>query len=100
MKIEGLLPVGSVVLLKGGQHRAMIIGYCQRRIDNPGVIYDYVACLYPEGYISADKNYLFNRDQIDKIYHVGYQTDGQFAFAEKIEAAVENLRSAKPNTQN
>lgn len=95
MKIEGLLPVGSVVLLKGGQHRAMIIGYCQRSVENPGEIYDYVACLFPEGYISAEKNYLFNRDQIDKIYHVGYQTDGQFAFAEKIEAAIENLKNGK-----
>ena len=93
MKIEGLLPVGSVVLLKGGQHRAMIIGYCQRRVENPGEIYDYVACLFPEGYISADKNYLFNRDQIDKVYHVGYQTEGQFAFEEKIEAAITGLRN-------
>lgn len=93
MKIEGLLPVGSVVLLKGGQHRAMIIGYCQRRVDHPGEIYDYVACLYPEGYIGAQQNYLFNRDQIDKVYHVGYQTEGQFAFEEKIEAAITGLRN-------
>jgi len=96
MKIEGLLPVGSVVLLKGGQHRAMIIGYCQRRVDNPGEIYDYVGCLYPEGYIGAQKNYLFNRDQIDKIYHVGYQTEGQFAFAEKMETAIASLRNPQP----
>lgn len=93
MKFDGLLPVGSVVLLKGANHRLMIIGYCQRMLNDPERIYDYVACFYPEGFISADKNLLFDRDQIDKVYSVGYMTDGQFAFSEKIESAIEHYRS-------
>ena len=93
MKIEGLLPVGSIILLKEGNHRLMIIGYCQKLLSQPEKVYDYVGCLFPEGFISADRNYLFNRDQIDKIYHVGYQTDGQFSFVEKMEEAIAGLRS-------
>lgn len=93
MKIEGLLPVGSVVLLREGNHRLMVIGYCQKLINQPDKIYDYVGCLFPEGFISAEKNYLFNREQIDKVYHVGYQSDGQFAFSEKMESAIVRLRS-------
>lgn len=92
MKIEGLLPVGSVVLLKDGAHKVMIIGYCQRLVNKQEQVYDYVACLFPEGFISAEKNYLFNREQVDKVYHVGYQTDGQFAFAEKMEDAIVKFR--------
>lgn len=92
MKIEGLLPVGSVVLLREGNHRLMIIGYCQKLLSQPDRVFDYVGCLFPEGFISAEKNYLFNRDQIDKVYHVGYQSDGQFAFAEKMENAISRLR--------
>jgi len=99
MKIEGLLPVGSVVLLEGGNHRLMIIGYCQKLLSQPDKIYDYVGCLFPEGFISAEKNYLFNREQIDKVYHVGYQSDGQFAFAEQMEEAVLRLRNPQ-NAEN
>lgn len=93
MTFEGLLPIGSVVLLKGANHRLMIIGYCQRLLSEPDKVYDYVACLYPEGFISAEKNMLFDRDQIDKVYAVGYMTDGQFAFSEKMESAIEHFRN-------
>lgn len=100
MKIEGLLPVGSVVMLQRGKHRVMIIGYCQKLLSQPDRIYDYVGCLFPEGFISAEKNYLFNREQIEKVYHVGYQSDGQFAFAEKMEDAIERLRSSQIDKKN
>ncbi len=93
MKLEGLLPVGSVVMLKGGTHRTMIIGYCQRLVNEPDTVFDYVGCLFPEGYLSADKNFLFNRDQVETIYHVGYQTDGQMAFVDKMEKALESFNS-------
>ncbi|MBP3646285.1 MAG: DUF4176 domain-containing protein [Clostridia bacterium] len=92
MKIEGLLPVGSVVMLKEGTHRVMIIGYCQKMVAEPQKLYDYVGCLFPEGYLSADKNYLFNRDQIDQVFHFGYQTEGQMALVEKVEEAIVQLR--------
>lgn len=100
MKIEGLLPVGSVVLLRGGEHRLMIIGYCQKLLSRPDEIYDYVGCLFPEGFIGAEKNYLFNREQIDKVYHVGYQTEGQFAFADKMEKAIATLRAPAGDAQS
>ena len=93
MRIEGLLPIGSVVILKEARHRMMIIGYCQKKLDQKEKIFDYVGCLYPEGYISADQCYLFNCEQIDKVYHVGYQTDGQFAFVEKVSDAIRTLRA-------
>lgn len=93
MKIEGILPIGSVVLLKEGSHRVMIIGYCQKMIGHDEKLYDYVACLYPEGFMSADQNLLFNQDQVDIVYNVGYQTDGQFAFARKVEDTLQRLRA-------
>lgn len=92
MKLEGLLPIGSVVMLTGGTHRVMIIGYCQRLLNEPQQLFDYVGCLFPEGFLGAEKNYLFNRDQIDRVYHVGYTTDGQMAFADKMEDALARLR--------
>ncbi|MBE5801775.1 MAG: DUF4176 domain-containing protein [Clostridiales bacterium] len=92
MKIEGLLPVGSVVMLKEGTHRVMIIGYCQRLVNEPEKLYDYVGCLFPEGFLNAERNFLFNREQIDQVFHFGYQSEGQMAYVEKIENAILKLR--------
>lgn len=35
-------------------------------------LYDYVACLYPEGNINEEYNYLFNHEDIDEVIHRGY----------------------------
>ena len=96
MNINGLLPIGSVVLLKDSTKRVMIIGVAQV-LESSGekVIYDYAGCLYPEGYMSADKNYLFNTDQIEKLYAIGYQDDEQLAFKERADALMNDIRSKK-----
>lgn len=83
---EGLLPIGTVVLLKNSKKRVMIIGVLQKQLkDGEEVIWDYSACLYPEGYMGPDKTFLFNSDQIEKVFAVGYQDQEQFAFKEKID---------------
>ena len=94
MKIEGLLPIGSVIMPKGGSHRLMIIGYGQRLVENPEQLYDYVGCPFPEGFLNAEHNFLFNRDQIERIDHMGHLTEGQMAYAEKIEEALAQARNA------
>ena len=75
---NGLLPVGTVALLKNSTKRIMIIGVCQLAADDPTKVWDYVGCPFPEGYLGPDKTYLFNNEQIDKIYAVGYQDEEQF----------------------
>ena len=44
---KDLLPIGSVVLLKGGEKRLMICGRVVCREDGEQ-IYDYAGCYYPE----------------------------------------------------
>ena len=39
--LEGLLPIGTVVLLKESTKRVMIMGVCQRSTDNDRAIWDY-----------------------------------------------------------
>lgn len=83
---EGLLPIGTVVLLKNSKKRVMIIGVLQKQLkDGEEIIWDYSACLYPEGFMGPDKTFLFNSPQIEKIFAVGYQDQEQFAFKEKID---------------
>ena len=104
MTINGLLPIGSVVLLKNSTKRLMIIGVAQVSQSEDGrKLYDYTGVLYPEGYMSAEKNYLFNLDQIDKLYAIGYQDDEALAFKEKADALMEKARAEEqknPSEQN
>lgn len=91
---EGLLPIGTVVLLKNSQKRVMIIGVIQKQIkDGKDVIWDYSACFYPEGYMGPDKTFLFNSEQIEKIFAVGYQDEEQFNFKEKVDQIRRELLS-------
>ena len=49
------LPIGSVVLLKGGNTKMMILGYLKYGPENHTDIYDYAGCIYPQGYHSPEK---------------------------------------------
>ena len=80
---ENLLPIGSVVLLKGGNKRIMICGRIQAK-DGENVIYDYSACYYPEGIIDPEYMFFFNRDAIEKIYFIGFQDNEELEFRDKV----------------
>ncbi len=85
--LEGLLPIGSVVLLKNSTKRVMIIGLLQKQVqEDKEVIWDYSGCYYPEGYMGPDRTFLFNNDQLEKIFAVGYQDEEQFEFKTKVDA--------------
>ena len=70
---ERTLPIGSVVLLKNASKRLMIIGYCKYKMGDEVTIYDYAGCAYPEGFIGPEATALFNHDQIERIYALGFQ---------------------------
>ena len=96
MKIDGLLPIGSVVRLASGTHRLMITGYAQRLQDSNEAC-DYVACLWPEGHQGPDKSIVFNGVAIEDVYFLGYQTDGQKVYASRIETALAAYREKAAN---
>lgn len=73
------LPIGSVVLLKDSQKRIMIVGVKQKQADSEKV-WDYSACLYPEGLLDPDKLYLFDTEQIARLYFIGLQDGEGLAF--------------------
>ena len=77
------LPIGSVVLLKGGNKRVMIYGRQQTQTAT-GKEWDYIACLYPEGNINEEHMYLFNEEEIEKIYFLGFQDEEEENFKAKV----------------
>lgn len=70
---EKFLPIGTVVMLKGGTKRVMISGFCAMEGKNRenNKMWDYSGCLYPEGFLSSNQTCLFDHSQIDKVYHYG-----------------------------
>lgn len=99
------LPIGTVVLLKGGKREIMITGYCimpngdvydkSGKVNlKEGQIFDYGACLYPEGVQTSDQLFAFNHDQIAKICFRGYVTDDQKEMSEALNNALKTLEEA------
>ena len=82
MKVKELLPIGSVVLLKGGK-RLMIYGI--KQTDNATEIeYDYISVLYPEGNMGEAGQYLFNHEDIEQVYFKGYEEEEREEFLENL----------------
>lgn len=77
------LPIGTVVLLKGAEKRIMITGFCQINAD--GREYDYCGCLYPEGYMNHNETLLFDKEQIDKIFYVGFIDEEEEEFKKRLD---------------
>ena len=96
---EKYLPIGTVVLLKGGKKRAMITGFCSVAQENQEKIYDYSGCVYPEGYLSSNQVCLFDHDQISKIFFVGYEDEEEKSFKEKLNSIVSSIEN-KPKFES
>lgn len=86
---EKTLPIGSVVLLKNASKRVMILGYCRYKAGDQTKVYDYCGCPYPEGFVSPEKTAVFDHDQIEQIYALGFQNDEQIVFRQKLTQIIE-----------
>ncbi len=80
---EDLLPIGSVVLLKGGNKKLMITGriLSDEKMEQ---IYDYVSVPYPEGNIGEENQYFFNRDAIERTLFIGCQDEEELNFQSEV----------------
>ena len=93
MNYTGLLPIGSIVTLKDMETQdVMIIGYCPRKAEENGKIFDYCGCLHPIGLLAPDSALLFNHDQIQRIRVIGYLSDASYAVLPRMEEILTDLR--------
>lgn len=93
---EGLLPAGSIVLLKNSDVRVMITGFIQR-VEENGNIADYSGVVWPLGYLGSEYNLVFNREDIDSIYQLGYQDAEQNGFQQWINGKLQEVRQVSAN---
>ena len=90
-----LLPIGSVVLLKNGMHKVMIIGIKPLRAEEPEVVYDYFAVMYPEGYLGGRTCFIFNHEDINDVVFRGYDNPERKAFMDYLDKAAQDQRVKK-----
>ncbi|MCR5237954.1 MAG: DUF4176 domain-containing protein [Lachnospiraceae bacterium] len=88
---KDLLPIGSVVLLKEAKTRLMITGRIIASEKNDQ-IYDYSGCIYPLGITDNEGFYFFNRDDIERVYFIGFQDEEELAFREDILSQLGELK--------
>jgi len=84
MNFSELLPIGSVVLLKGGQKRLMVYGVKQTDTTT-GTEYDYIAVIYPEGNLGDEGHFFFNNDDIERVFFVGMNDGERQQFIARLE---------------
>lgn len=89
--IKEILPIGSVVQLSGGTKKIMICGRIQedRKTEK---IYDYAACYYPEGILDPNELFLFQHDDIERVYFLGMQGSEEFAFRKFMQNKLKELK--------
>lgn len=98
---EKFLPIGTVVLLKGGKRELMITSYCimpsgdvydkNGKVDAAGKMFDYGACFYPEGMITSDQLFAFNHEQIERICFKGYETEQQLEISKVLNGGIAEM---------
>ena len=95
---DRFLPIGSVVMLKGGQKRVMIIGFCAMTKEQEGKVFDYSGCIFPEGLMSSNQTCMFDHSQIEKIYYKGLVDEEETEFKKKLNQLINQLGSVNDTT--
>ena len=105
---ERFLPIGTVVLLKGGKKEIMITSYRSfpnnvqikngQEIKPEKKIYEYGACIYPEGILDSNTICAFNHEQIEKICYMGYETPLQKELSTLLNQGYEMYKDKYENT--
>lgn len=89
---EKFLPIGTTVMLKKGTTPVMITSYCVFPKSKKTEIYDYGSCAYPQGILEPDTIHAFNHEDIDKILHMGYETNDSKEVSRILNGGIENYK--------
>jgi len=83
--MEKVLPLGSMVYLKEGSLKMMITGrsiVVQPKGKDKPLLFDYSAVSHPVGYMSDNKLFYFNVENIDRVIFEGFSNEDDERFME------------------
>ncbi len=67
-----MLPIGSIVYLKEGTSKIMILNRGPIiKMNDEELLFDYSGCFYPQGLL-PDNVFYFNHENIDEVIFEGY----------------------------
>ena len=70
-----MLPIGTIVNLINFPHKLVIIGYSDESSKSKDVLYKYVACLYPYGFMDRKNIYTFENKDIKQLVYLGLKDE-------------------------
>jgi len=90
-----LLPLGSVVRLKNGEQKIMIISRLPL-YNNEGTIgyFDYGACLFPNGQVDQQM-FFFNEEDVEEFHFTGYVDEREEEFQAKYQEEIKTIKYTK-----
>ena len=96
-----ILPLGTVVILKEGDGTQLMIISRATVVEDRGkeVYFDYGAVLIPQGMISPEAVYFFNRENIEKIIFKGFENAEEQQFAENYDFMLEKANVEKGSVE-
>ena len=94
---EKYLPIGTVVMLKGGSKRVMITGFCTIAQEQQDKLFDYSGCIYPEGFFDYNKVCVFDHEQIVEIFQKGLDDEENKAFMVRFKEEIAKLEKEENN---
>ncbi len=88
MEMNEYIPLGSVVYLKGGIKKLLVVARAIQASNNEKqYFFDYGGVLYPEG-ITGDKMAYFNNDDIGSVFFYGCDDEENKGMLETIKEYV------------
>lgn len=99
IKVNELLPLGSVVTLYGMNHKLMITHYCPKKTkqyiqlgeENNSTYFDYKGILWPEGNINPKMGIMFNHSSIERVDFNGYINKESIKYLNDLETNINKL---------
>lgn len=82
------LPIGTVVILNNAKKKMMISGYRIKDLQTKKV-FDYVGCVYPEGFLNNTFS-LFNDEDIRTIFYEGLRNKDYENYAKMLKQKVKD----------
>lgn len=95
LKYDYLLPLGSVVRVKGMKYEHLIIGYLQPNPAVPEHVFDYVAVSYPAGLVDVRVMVGVDHADIEEVIFRGYDDKKRRALLYVMEAMAQKQNAGK-----
>ena len=95
MKIDNILPIGTVVKLKDINTKIIICGYCSESENESKYVWDYSGFGFPLGYTNPNMIVSFDSDQIETIITYGFQDEEQLNYMEEFKEVIKDIEKGK-----